>query len=507
MKQKFQLTLTLIIILFSFTGILILNSQLKSNVSNDLYNQTILYNRSIGEQIISILNKSGFTKDNSDSDSILQQICDESKLPNSGFICAIDSSGHMTAGPGLKPGMTMEFMPVIYSKGNKIKRSPAGLQRDETFEGIAEFIDEGRQDILVSLPVHENLRLFIHQNNAQINKQSAKSYDFVIKTGIAFCLLLAVLVYFSTGFIISKYQNNNSELEKEINLYLQKIELTKADLSSKNSMIENLQKDFRNQQSKLRTLNNEVNDSIRYARQMHHAALSMGKIGQLIIAEYFILFSPKNISSGDFYWYRDFEEFLILAAFDCNRKGIQGALMSLVGINFLNEVKVDDKLKDAGLILNQLWKNLMDKLNKDYASEIKVSGMDISLCIINKKEYSLQFASMNHSLLCMREGIIHELKGDNSSGKSEEAMHENFTNQSLKLRKKDSLYLFTDGFSDQFGGSNRKKFMVSNFKRLLLEIEGLQMKMQKDLLKDTFDSWQGNNIQVDDVLVIGLLVN
>jgi serine phosphatase RsbU (regulator of sigma subunit) len=360
---------------------------------------------------------------------------------------------------------------------------------------------------MVSLPVHENLRLFIHQNKAQINKHSAKTYDFVVKTGIAFCLLLAILVYFSIGFIINKYQYQINSQAKDLNLYLQKIELTKSDISSKNSMIENLQKEFRNQQSKLRTLNNEVNDSIRYARQMHHAALSQGKIDQLIIADHFILFSPKNISSGDFYWYHDFEDFLILAAFDCNRKGVQGAFMSLIGINFLNEVKLDEKLKDAGLILNQLWKDLMDKLNKEYATEIKVSGMDISLCVINKKEYSLQFASMNHSLLCIRDGIILELKGDNSSGKSQEAVQENFTNQSLELRKNDALYLFTDGFSDQFGGSNRKKFMVSNFKRLLLEIEGLPMKMQKDLLKDTFDSWQGNNIQVDDVLVIGLLVN
>ena len=218
---------------------------------------------------------------------------------------------------------------------------------------------------------------------------------------------------------------------------------------------------------------------------------------------HFILFKPKDIVSGDFYWALEKDNFLYLAAADCTGHGVPGAFLTLLGTSFLNEINAIDKILSPAEILNQL----RNKIVKELGSSGKTrDGMDISLIRIHLKTYETLWAGAYNPLWIYKpDGELIEFKADKQPvGYSE--ITTDFKDNHYQLSKGDMIYLFTDGYADQFGGNVGKKFKYRQLKDRLLQIKNLAPEEQKKKLNQYFEDWQGNLEQVDDVLIIGIKV-
>ncbi|MFI5151398.1 MAG: SpoIIE family protein phosphatase [Bacteroidia bacterium] len=261
--------------------------------------------------------------------------------------------------------------------------------------------------------------------------------------------------------------------------------------------------EIQSQSGKLEILYRHVTDSIRYAKRLQDAILPPNAFVKQILPESFILFKPKDIVSGDFYWLNQKGDRILVAAVDCTGHGVPGAFMSIVGNNMLNQVVKDFELKDAGDVLNKLNKQAAVTISQKSEDGAVRDGMDLSLCIIDKQSMTLEFAGANNPLYYFRNGEFRELKPDKFpiGYYSEEA--KSFTNKQVQFQKGDTFYIFSDGFADQFGGPKGKKFMINQFRNLLIRIHKLPMDQQKELLNQTIETWRGGLEQVDDILVIG----
>jgi serine phosphatase RsbU (regulator of sigma subunit) len=226
-----------------------------------------------------------------------------------------------------------------------------------------------------------------------------------------------------------------------------------------------------------------------------------------IIEDHFILYKPRDIVSGDFYWFTSFKNKIVIAAADCTGHGVPGAFMSLIGISFLNEIVNGKQIFNANEILNHLRDSIILSLQHSGKDEETKDGMDIALCIIDKEKKELQYAGANNPMLIIRNNKIIEIKPDKMPIGGHRLSANPFKNNIMKYEENDSIYLFTDGYVDQFGGLNDKKFKSHNFRKLLLQIQDFPIKKQKSILDNKFEAWKGNSEQVDDILVIGIKLN
>ncbi|MCK4630642.1 MAG: SpoIIE family protein phosphatase [Bacteroidales bacterium] len=251
----------------------------------------------------------------------------------------------------------------------------------------------------------------------------------------------------------------------------------------------------------------EIIESLEYARLIQTALLPQLSSIRKALHDNFILYLPKDIISGDFYWIFEQEENILFAAVDCTGHGVPGALMSILGITSLNEIVSEaDDLK-ANRILNQLREKIMKSLHQTGRGGESKDGMDISFCIYNRKTNELQYSGANNPLYYIRQNILYEIKPDKMPIGVSGIEEKSFRNNVVKMKKGDVLYIFTDGFPDQFGGPKEKKFKYKPFKNLLLEIHNKNMKEQREILESSFSDWKMDFEQVDDVLVIGIRID
>ncbi len=265
---------------------------------------------------------------------------------------------------------------------------------------------------------------------------------------------------------------------------------------------------------------NEIRDSIYYAGYIQSAILPPIEKRSELLGEHFIFYEPKNIVSGDFYWISKVEDSVILAVADCTGHGVPGAFMSMLGSSFLNEIVNKEYITHTGVILRKLRKEVIIALKQNNRNDRR-DGMDISICSIDYKNKQLQFSGANNPLYIVREknsreldaaikyktenGIINEIKGDKMPIGFYERM-DKFTDHEIKLEKGDCVYMFSDGYADQFGGQKGKKFMYKNFKDLLLQIYKLPCNEQKRIIQQKYIEWKGDNAQIDDVLILGFKI-
>ncbi|HRJ36211.1 MAG TPA: SpoIIE family protein phosphatase, partial [Flavobacteriales bacterium] len=221
----------------------------------------------------------------------------------------------------------------------------------------------------------------------------------------------------------------------------------------------------------------------------------------------FVLYKPKDIVSGDFYWIEDCTDKLLIAAVDCTGHGVPGAFMSIVAHNGLTMAVNVNKLTRPAEILDYLTLHVNTILSQNLESATVRDGMDISLCAIDKKTGMVEYAGANNPLIIARKGQqeLFEINADkqpvgNFSGVSTRP----FTHHEVRVEKGDVIYLFSDGYADQFGGEKGKKFKYSRFKSLLKEFSGKSMQEQLHLLNAQFESWRGDLEQLDDVCVVGI---
>jgi serine phosphatase RsbU (regulator of sigma subunit) len=264
--------------------------------------------------------------------------------------------------------------------------------------------------------------------------------------------------------------------------------------------------EINHQREKLEELYKDVTDSIRYAKRLQDSILPTEHYIEKSIPQSFVLFKPKDIVSGDFYWFSETEDKILFSAVDCTGHGVPGAFMSLIGANALNQI-VQSKIDQPSIILDELNRLSSEALNKSDEGRDKVrDGMDLALCSINRDFTKLEYAGANNPLYIVRGEEIQDIKADKFAIASFEHGEMNYTNHEIDLQKGDVIYLFSDGYADQFGGVKGKKFMYKQFRDLLLSIKDESMAKQKEILNDKIEQWKGSFEQVDDILVIGIRI-
>jgi len=275
-------------------------------------------------------------------------------------------------------------------------------------------------------------------------------------------------------------------------------------------------------EQKVKERTRQITDSIDYAQRIQMAVLPRPEELDKIMPEYFIFFKPKDIVSGDFYWIKEVNKSLIIVAADCTGHGVPGAFMSMLGITLLDEHLGKGRLDAPGKILDNMRLKVKEMLVQKGQIEEQKDGMDMAVAIIDREKRELQFAGANNPLFLIRDSeqvadteteldapMVHngsrlfELKGD----KQPIGVHweeSKFTTHRIPLQDRDSLYVFTDGFIDQFGGEQRKKYKKRRYKELLLSIQNEPMDKQKQLLEKALESWRKDHEQIDDICIIGL---
>lgn len=255
----------------------------------------------------------------------------------------------------------------------------------------------------------------------------------------------------------------------------------------------------------LETLYTQVTDSIHYAKRIQEAILPPQSFIKEVIPNSFVLYKPKDIVSGDFYWMDKKNGWSYFAAVDCTGHGVPGAFMSIVGHNLLKDTLKNTNNVSPAEIMNTLNEGVANTLHTTSEKQTK-DGMDMALCALNYDTLELQFAAAFNPLYLVRNGELIQYKADKFPVGAFVGEKQSFNNNVLQLQKDDIIYIFSDGYADQFGGPKGKKYMAGNFRELLLKISSLSINEQKVALDKTIEEWRGNLEQVDDVLVIGVKI-
>ncbi len=251
--------------------------------------------------------------------------------------------------------------------------------------------------------------------------------------------------------------------------------------------------------------NKEILDSITYAKRIQEAILPPEKFVKSLLAESFVLYIPKDIVAGDFYWIETVHDKILVAAADCTGHGVSGALMSMLGVSLLNQIVNEKGTTQPAEILNKLHTAVITALKQ--SQNDTHDGMDIALCSFDFKNKEVTFAGANRPLWILRNNERIVIAPDKMPiGGLQIENRQPYASNTIAVQKNDFVYLFTDGYADQFGGEHNKKLMTKNFNEMLISIEDKTMDEQKSFLKSYFDTWKGSNEQVDDVLVLGIKV-
>jgi PAS domain S-box-containing protein len=326
----------------------------------------------------------------------------------------------------------------------------------------------------------------------------------------------------------------------------QKIHTVIRDLTER----KNVEQKLKLQREKIENAHQDITDSIDYAKRIQQALLPTEKIFKESFSEHFIIYKPRDIVSGDFYWAKNInflttdDAGIIFAAADCTGHGVPGAFLSMLGISFLNEIVRTHATENAGNALNYLREMVKTSLRQTGEYYEQNDGMDLALCILNKKTLKLIYAGANNSIYIIRKQNIHENKildgisrinenpkieiyslpqDDNielnnnkkdidnynlieiKPDKQPIGVHLNeqaFTNHEIQVQKGDIIYSFSDGYIDQFNGKTKKKFKSKRFKNLLLSIAHKPVSEQKQIMEQTFYDWKGDTMQIDDILIL-----
>jgi len=268
----------------------------------------------------------------------------------------------------------------------------------------------------------------------------------------------------------------------------------------KNNQILELQKE------EIEISHQQITASINYASRIQGALLPETTLLENSLKGHFVLYKPRDIVSGDFYWLKQINNKLVVVVADCTGHGVPGAFMSLLGISFLTEILSRQPMPNTDEILEKLRKMIKVSLKQDSTDKSSKDGMDLALCIFNTDTFELQFSGANMPLYLVRKGHLEIFKGTNNPI-GIYLKEKPFERNQIQLMPDDNIYLFSDGYVDQFGGQKGEKFKLAHFRNALLAIHQSDMLLQKKLLEDIFDEWKNSNHeQTDDVLVLGMKI-
>jgi serine phosphatase RsbU (regulator of sigma subunit) len=251
----------------------------------------------------------------------------------------------------------------------------------------------------------------------------------------------------------------------------------------------------------------EMDDSISYAERIQGAIMPPRALIKSSLPNSFIIYLPRDVVSGDFYFIEKVDDEVIFAAVDCTGHGVPGALMSVVGFNYLHQAVTEKGFTKPSDILSFLDEGVNDRLRQTDGESGVNDGMDLGLCSLNTKTKKLQYAGAYNPLYVVSNGELTEVKADKFPiGVNVDGVVDEYTNHTLQLKEGDCIYLFSDGYADQFGGPKGKKFKYRPLRKTLLDLNHLTMRDQKQQLISVFNNWKGDEYQVDDVLLMGVRV-
>ena len=250
----------------------------------------------------------------------------------------------------------------------------------------------------------------------------------------------------------------------------------------------------------------DIADSIRYALNIQTALLPDMKVFQKLLPDSFVLNLPRDIVSGDFYWIKKEQQRIVVVAADCTGHGVPGAFMSIMGINFLNQI-VTTCVPSSNKILNQLREYVMKALKQSGAIGEQKDGLDLALCVIDLEKKQVEFSGANNPLIYFKNNKLNIIKGDRMPIGVSALEEESFKRNIIPFKDMDSFYIFSDGYPDQFGGPKYKKLKYKGFKEYLEQTQKLKIHNQEESLKNRLYKWKGKEEQIDDILIIGVGLN
>lgn len=325
------------------------------------------------------------------------------------------------------------------------------------------------------------------------------------RTWFMYFIYIAVFI----GALYSFYRWRVASLRRKNLILEEKVKLRTVELQQANKEIEAQRDLVTRQKEHIEEIHKEVTDSIHYAKRLQTSALPNLLELRKLFSDLFILFKPKDVVSGDFYWYSRIGNKVIFTVADCTGHGVPGAFMSMLGISLLKEIVIKQGIIQPDMILNILRDEIIKALGQTGAPGEQKDGMDISICSVSIDTLEMQWSGANLPCLIVREGNLIELKGDKMPIAIYEKM-DKFKLSEFMLQKNDIVYLAGDGYHDQFGGPENKKFMSKHFKELLLSVSGKPLEEQRKILDKTLEEWQTGYEtkypQTDDITVLGLKI-
>lgn len=338
------------------------------------------------------------------------------------------------------------------------------------------------------------------------------SFAFVIKPPIyrtIWFIILYVICGLALIYGVFKYRERQlirekRVLEQKVRQRTKEIEEQKVEIEAQRDEIVEQKSYVEEQRDQIALQNKEITDSILYAKRIQQAVLPGKRTLEKTLPEHFILFKPRDIVSGDFYWVEKSEERIIVCAADCTGHGVPGAFMSLLGLTFLNEIVNHDGILKASRILDRLRANIIRSMSHKDEAEMARDGMDVALVVIDSQLDILEYSGAFNPLLIVRNGELLEYKADKMPIGMYVGEEGPFTNHKIQLEPDDMIYMYSDGFPDQFGGEKGSKYKARPFKRLLTGMNDKPAEAQLSLLKSELTRWMGTEDQVDDILVMGI---
>jgi serine phosphatase RsbU (regulator of sigma subunit) len=315
---------------------------------------------------------------------------------------------------------------------------------------------------------------------------------------VFYSVIIIMLIWLIIKLYTYRLKQKNRQLEAIVKERTREIQLQK-------DLIEDQNVDLEKRNIEIMAQKADITDSINYAKQIQTALLSDPKIARKYIDDIFILYKPRDIVSGDFYWFSEVNDLLIVVAADCTGHGVPGAFMSMLGMSFLNSIVNEKNIIDPGTVLNYLRNYIITSLHQREDDSHSKDGMDICICLVDKPNMTVHYSGAYNPLIQITDDELVECKTDRMPV-AVFLRDMDFSTKQIKVKKGDLLYLFSDGYSDQFGGSQNTKFMKKNFKDKLLEFSKLPMEQQRLALNTTIEDYKGNNHQTDDIIVIGVRI-
>ena len=333
---------------------------------------------------------------------------------------------------------------------------------------------------------------------------------------IIYIILILIFLYFAFRLYTSGLRKRKEYLEEIVKIRTAEIRQQNEEIKTQNEMLFDKNEKIKQQKNEIEIQRDiaykskkEITDSIIYAKRIQIAIMPRKEYLQSILPEFFILFKPRDIVSGDYYWVNKVDNKLFILTADSTGHGVPGAFMSMLGISLMNEIFVHNKINEPGEVLDILRDRLKESLHQRGKDDDTKDGYDLSLYLINNETFELQFSGAFNSIYVLKakNKELLQLKADRQPI-AVYVRETKFTTHKIQLEKGDIIYSFSDGYTDQFGGNseNPQKYKAKKFRKLLLLMQNKNMEQQKFILNKSFEEWRGEESQLDDVIVIGVKI-